>query len=166
LPDTVKTTQFPLPPSNIEMSAAEDTGNGENSQSMAVPDSMDLEYTQTAIQQQRDQSRSQSQAKALAESAQQKELFPEIVAQVAPTSHTKRLRGPLSERDLNPSTPVRPTSKRSANAREDEPSTPSPSRKKIKASRAPVVNVGRSPTLSVASFLVGDVEDLCEDNDI
>lgn len=102
--------------------------------------------------------RPESPAETPMQQAQRKEPSPDFSTHTTPTARAKRLRNPLSERNPNLSTPVRPSSKRPAHDQEeDEPSTPTPGRKKIKASRAPVVNVGRSPAASVASLVATPV---------
>jgi hypothetical protein len=160
-----------LPPGDIEISAVDVAalpGNAQGAEPMAVPDSMenaagqmDSEATQNAMQQ-----RQHSQTDVLAEEAQQKELATETRTRITPISRIKRLRSPLSKRNPIPSTPVQPTSKRHIEREEDEPSTSTPGRKKIKSSRASIVNVGLSPTHSVTSYMVGDDYDLGEDDDL
>jgi hypothetical protein len=157
----------------MEMSAIIDSDlprNIEDVEPMAVPDSMennaqrmDLEDTSTEMHQ---QPRPHSRPEILAEKIQREQLFHQTTLQHTPTSRAKRFRSALSERNPNPSTLVRPTSKRLAHDQEDEPTTPAPGRKKIKASRAPVVNVGRSPTTSVVSFFGDGAEDMDEDDDL
>lgn len=127
-----------------------------------VPDSMEINDRQTDLAESaatmHHEPRPEFPVETPIQEAQRKEPTPELPTQITPTSRAKRLRDPLSERNPNPSTPVRPASKRPAyDQEENEPSTPTPGRKKIKASRAPVVNVGRSPTASVASPVVSPV---------
>ncbi|TID15122.1 hypothetical protein E6O75_ATG08375 [Venturia nashicola] len=164
LPDTAKTTQFPLPPGDTTLSAIDDSTLRDDTpaRSRGVPNNMevndrpaDLAETPVAVHH---EPLSESPGETLIQESQRQEPIPEIPIQITPTSRAKRLRDPLSERNPNPSTPVRLSSKRPAyDQEEDESSTPTPERKKIKASRARVVNVGRSPAASVASFVATPV---------
>lgn len=163
--DTVKTTQFPLPPGDTAPGGMDDsvlTDDTNEPESRGVTDSIEINDRLTSLAETpvalHQESRPDSPAETPIQEAQQKEPSPEIPTQLTPTSRAKRLRDPLSERNSNPSTPVRPASKRPAyDQEEEEPSTPTPGRKKIKASRAPVVNVGRSPAASVASTVASPV---------
>lgn len=162
--------------SAVEASALLD--NNHAAEVTTIPDSMDANGSISpeetpATMHQLSQSQLHAQTETVVEAAQRKELTPDLPTQVTPTSRAKRVRDPLTERNLNPSTPVRPTSKRPAcDDDEDEPSTPTPGRKKMKASRARIVNVGRSPTASIASLVaspvasssVGADEDMYDDD--
>lgn len=144
--------------------------NIEDVKQMTVPASMgndtqlmDLEDTPTEMHQ---QPRPHSRTEILAEETEREQLSHQITMQQTSTSREKGLRSALSKPNPNLSTPVRPTSKRFAHNQEDEPTTRAPVRKKIKASRAPVVNVGRSPTTSVVSFFGDNGEDMDEDEQL
>jgi hypothetical protein len=161
LPDTVKTTQFSLPPQDLEMGEAETPilPRGDTTHEldpMTVPDSMeeyagpiDSEETPTV-------KRHNLLAAKHADQVQSEDLTTELANQVTSTRQ-KRGRTALTKRDPNPSTPVRTSARKrvyQAEAdEEDEPLTPTPAGKKIKCSRAPVVNVGRSPTHSMISVV-------------
>lgn len=156
--DTIKTTQFPLLPGHTlgpkDGSALPD--NTLDAESIGVPDSMDNSNRSTVQAETpvtvHHEPRLESPVQIPMQEAQRQEPTPEAPNLITPAPHAKRHRDPLSERNPNPSTPIRPTSKRPAqDHEEDESSTPTPVRKKIKASRAPVVHVGRSPATSVAS---------------
>ncbi|KAE9993975.1 hypothetical protein EG327_002015 [Venturia inaequalis] len=159
LPDTVKTTQFPPPPEDTTIGAIDDSTLRDDTmrpESRGAPNSMEVNdrpagpaKTPIVVHH---EPRPESPTETPIQDAQRKDSTPEFTTQTTPTSRAKRLRDPLSERHPNLSRPVRPSSKRPAcDQEEDEPSTPTPGRKKIKASRASVVNVGRSPAASVAS---------------
>ncbi|QDS74976.1 hypothetical protein FKW77_005197 [Venturia effusa] len=158
IPDTAMTTQFPLPPKDTlgakdGSALPDDTLDGEP---IGVSDSLEVDKRLTGQAKTpvttNHETQSESPAKTSVQDAQRSEPTRELPIQAPLTSRAKRPRDPLAERNSNPSTPVRPTSKRPAHDHEDdEPFTPTPDRKKIKASRASVVNVGRSPTTSVIS---------------